>query len=298
MKEVWPSILFAFPFTVYVGVKVLGSVPGSDAGFGGMFVTMFLLAVLAAVPNDRLLLWASGAQMAATLSILLALYFAFDFGVDLLAGSLLAAPALLMSYSVRPGPLGWRLLGFALALTIGLTALATNFALTGGHVVVTGGEFVREFVFLIITQIQGIYAILTGVAGSLPLRDFFDPDYVVFGAIAVAGLLLTSLRPQTAWGDLLPAAGSPGEAGPDPDAALPDLGPDLSAALAGRSWPEPAPPVPPGVPALLGGCMAALLAVAAAYVNPGATLVLIASGIVVFFGFTIAVMRRTLPARP
>ena len=297
MKELWPSILFAFPVTIYIGVKVLASVPGTQAAFGGMFVLMFLLAVMSAVPNERLLLWSSIAQLLATLTILAGLYFALDFGVQLLAGSLLAAPALLVSYAMRPGPPGGRLFSIALALTVGLGLLATLEALVTSNVVVSAGEFVREFIFLNVTQAQGVYALLSSTTSSLPLRDFFDPDYVVLAGIAIVGFLITSLRPQTAWGDDLPAAGV---AIPDASALeVPvDLGLEIEAALVDRSLPEPAVGVPPGMPALFGGCVAAVLVVVAAFGTPGITLLLVSLGVALSLAFTLAVMRRTLPATP
>jgi hypothetical protein len=260
-----------------------------------MFILMFILAVLSAVADERLLFWSSIGQLVATVSIVGTLYFAIGFGVQLLAGSLLAAPALLVAYAVRPGPLGGRLFAFALALTVGLGLLATLEALTNAGVVVAGGEYVREFIYLNVTQAQGLYAVLTATTGTLPLRDFFDPDYVVLAAFAIVGFLFTSLRPQTAWGDNLPAAGDSPPA-PSEEEVPVDVSPDLAAALADRSVPEPAVGVPPGMPALLGGCLAAVLVVAAAFVSPGTTLLLVSLGVVLSLGFTIGVMRRTLPS--
>ncbi len=297
MREVWPSMVLAFPVAIYAGAKVLGSAPASQAGFAGMFVVMLILAILSAFPYERVLLWAAGAQLFATAFILGALYFALGFGVQLLAGSLLAAPALLVGYSVRPGPLGWRLFAFAFALAIGLGLLAADQGLTSSGVVVSAGELIREFISLNITQALGLYGLLASTGGVIPLRDFFDPDFIVLAAIAGAGLLFTSLRPQTAWGDLLPSAGAMTSFLAMEEAPV-DLGPDLASTLEGRSAPEPASGIPPGVPGLLGGCLAAVLAIAAAFVSPGVTLLLIATGVVAALGFTIAVMRRTLPAHP
>lgn len=297
MKDVWPSMLFAFPLALYVGIKVAAAVPGPLGAFPAMFGLMFVLAVISAVPNERLSLWSSVIEVAATLSILVALYFDVGYGVQLLAGTLLAAPVLLLSYAVRPGPLGGRLFAFALALTVGLGLLATLEALTTASVVVAGGEFVREFVYLNVTQAQGLYGLLSATPGALPLRDLFDPDYVVLAAIAIIGFLFATLRPQTAWGDDLPAAGASipdaGEEG-----APADLPPDLVSALVARSIPEPAVGVPPGMPALLGACVAAVLVVAAAFASPTTTLMLVSAGIVLSLGVTFAVMRRTLaPSR-
>jgi hypothetical protein len=296
MKEVWPSMLLAFPFTVYVGARVLGAVSASQGAFWGMFVTMFVLSVLSVVPNERLFEWTSVVELIATIGIVGGLYFDINFGSQLLAGGLLASPALLVGFSVRPGPLGGKLFAFALALTDGLGLLATVVALTNAGVAVSGGEFTREFIYLNVTQGQGLYALLASTTGSLPLMNFFDPDYVVLAAIAAAGLLLASLRPQTAWGDLLPAAGT-GSTDTSREETPMDVGPELIAALSDRSLPEPAAGVPPGIPALLGGCVAAAFVVVAAYASPKATLLLIVIGILVTLGFTIAVMRRAARSR-
>jgi len=296
MREVWPSILLAFPVTLYVGAVVLESVPASDGLFSGMFVALFLLAVLAALPVEPLRLWAPVAQLVLTGVMLGALYLASGWGVELLAGSILASPALLVSYSVRPGAPGWRLFGFALALTEGLGLLAVTQTLTAAGVVVTGREFVHEFISLFVTQGAGLYGLLASSGGALPLRDFFDPDYVVLAAIAAAGLLFTSLRPQTAWGELLPAPG--GTPSPPPIVGAPsDVGPELAAVLADRSSPEPAEDLPPGLPSLLGGGIAAALMVGVAFFSPGITLVMLAAGVVVALGITIGLMLRPRPPR-
>jgi len=295
MKEVWPSLLLAFPVTLYIGVVVLGSLPSTEGVFGGMFVVMLLLAVLSALPFEPIHLWASVVLLGSTIVVLGALYLATGFGIELLAGSLLASPALLMGYATRPGGLGWRLLAFAVALTEGIGMLSAARALTTAVVPVTGAEFIREFVSLNITQITGLQGLLMSSGAPLPLRDFFDPVYVILAAIATAGILFTSLRPQTAWGEPLPAAGA---TSPASEVVHPpfDLGPDLEAALLERSSPQPAfGGWPPGVLALLGGCGAAVLVVAAAFLDPGLTLGLLAVGIVVGLASTIVVMRRPLP---
>lgn len=297
MKEVWPSMVFAFPVGIYAGASVLAAVPASQSAFSGMFVAMLILAVLSAFPYESIQRWTAVTELVAAVLIVGALYFALDFGVQLLAGSLLAVPALLVGYSVRPGPLGWRLFAFGLALTVGLGLLAAAQGIVTAGAVLSAGAFIHEFFSLLGAQAMGLYGVLTATGGTLPLRDFFDPDFVLLSSLAAAALLFTSLRPQSAWGELLPAAGTmpsplPNEYAPE------EIGPEAANALAGRSLPEPAASLPPGVPGLVGGCLAAVIAVVAAFAVPGIALLLIAVGVVAALAFSIAVMRRTLPHQP
>ncbi|MCI4347313.1 MAG: hypothetical protein L3J97_01675 [Thermoplasmata archaeon] len=297
MREFWPSMLLTFPVTVYVGAVVLGVVPSSDTTFTGTFVAMLFLAILSTLPSESIHLGATVGLLGLSVSVIAVLYLAPAIGVELLAGSLLALPALLVSYAVRPGPLGWRLVAFGVALTEGLALLATEVALTAAKVVVAGDQFVREFVFLNVTQLRGIEGLLASSGGALPLRDVFDPVFVVLAAIAAAGLLIPALRPQTAWDNPLPTAGDPPAWG-EVKAREVDLGGALAAALEERSSPEPASRgLPPGFSPLLCGSVAAVLLVAVAFLSPGLTFPLLVAGIIPALAATLALMRRPIPER-
>ncbi|MCI4352731.1 MAG: hypothetical protein L3K14_05005 [Thermoplasmata archaeon] len=297
MKEFWPSVLLTFPVTVYVGAVVLGSVPSSDPAFTGTFVVMLILAILSTLPFEPIHLGATAGLLGFSFAVLALLYLLPATGVEVLAGSLLAVPALLVSYAVRPGPLGWRLMAFAVALTEGLALLATDVAMTSAQATFAGGEFIREFGSLNVTQVEGLGGLLASSGGSLPLRDVFDPVYVVLAGIAVAGILIPVLRPQTAWDEPLPTAAAPPVTRERTTREV-DLGAAFAAVLEERSSPEPASGViPPGLPPLLVGSAAAGLVVAVAFLTPGLTLPLLVAGIVVALAATIALVRRPLAAR-
>lgn len=297
MKEVWPSMILAFPAALYVGGFVLGSVAPGDLAFSGMFVVMALLAVVSTFPYEPIRLWASIGLFASIGVTLLALFLAMGTGVDLLAGSLLASPVLLVSYSVRPGSLGWRLMAFAVALTEGLGLLASDTALTAPGIVVSGAAFVHEFVALNLTQATGLGGLLMSTGGALPLRDFFDPVFVILASIAAAGILIPALRPQTAWGEALPAAGAPSSLSPTTGEAV-VLDPDIEAALEDRSEPGSATQgLPPGFSSLIYGSAAAALVVGVATVDPGLSLGTLVAVVVTAFGASMALLRRPLRER-
>lgn len=296
MREVWPGLFLAFPLAIYVGAVTVASVPSSEDLLTAMFVVLLGLALVAAVPEERLHTASSVALLGVTAGVVGVLFAAPAIGVDLLAASLLATPALILTYCVRPGSLGWRLFGFGVALTDGVGLLAADGALNAVGTPISGAGFVREFVSLNVVQLEGLAGVLNSTGGLLPLRDFFDPIFVVLAAVAAVGLFVPSLRPQSAWGEMFSTAFS---SAPPPSSEGPilGLGAALETALRQRSVPQPAlTGVAPGLLPLVGGCGVGALLVVLAFLSPGASLVLVTVGILLALSVTIAVMRRPLPA--
>ena len=296
MRELWPAILLAFPPMLYVGAVVLGSAPTASAAFAGLFVITFFLAVLSTLPDRRVRVGTTGAFILLA-AVALGSSVAGRVGADVLAGVLLASPALLLSFAVLPeGTLALRLTALGLALLDGLALLAARGAVLLSALPLTGRSFLAAFVAANVDQVKGLIGLLSSAGGALPLRDTFDPVYIVLAGISAVGVLIPMLRPEDAWGAALPVEGNP-PAGAGPSEAT-DLDPALAEELASRSQPEPPVGLPPGIPALVSGSVAAVGVVSLAFVAPTVPLLVLVVLLLAGLFAAIAASRRSHPSPP
>lgn len=281
MREPILAALFAFPVAIYVGVVTLASVAGGNPVFLGTFALTFALSVATVVQRGRVRSTATTALIAVGLASAGALVLGVG-GVDLYAGLLVAVPGLLVAYAVQPDlPVGWRIFALALALGTGLALLATRAALLAADLPATGPNFLGTFGTVVYAQASGLYALLQGTAASLPLRDLYDPAFILLGAVAAVGVFVPVLRPTTAWDEPLPTDLERARWSPDAgEEGAAELGPSLASALEHRSIPEsPAGGLPPGVVALAVATVAAGLVVALEFELPQWTLIAVAAGV-------------------
>ena len=128
-------------------------------------------------------------------------------GSEILVGALFGVPWILAGYIARTEePLGLRAVAFAVAVTWGLLLLAD---VPAGALGVTGASehFLSHFFALAGQQFSVFGGLLPGSAApALPLNSVFDAAYAALTAVAVGGLLLVSVRPQTGTGTPLPVA--------------------------------------------------------------------------------------------
>ncbi len=124
-------------------------------------------------------------------------------GPEIVAGALFGVPWLFAGYVARAEEaLGARLVVFGVAVTWGLLLLADAPVPTlGGYG--ASEHFVGRF-FALASQQFSVFGGLVpgGAAPTLPLNATFDAAYAALTAVALGGLLLVAVRPQT--GDRVP----------------------------------------------------------------------------------------------
>ena len=124
-------------------------------------------------------------------------------GPEILVGALFGFPWLLVAYAARvQDPPGIRFVVFATAVVWGLLLIADPPA---GALGVTGASthFLSHFAGLAGEQVQVFGGLVPGATTpALPLHSVFDATYAALTAVAVGGLLLVTVRPQT--GDRMP----------------------------------------------------------------------------------------------
>ena len=132
--------------------------------------------------------------------------FSGPLGFELALGILLGLPWILVGYAAGADrPLGARFLALGGALALGLMLLAARSELAVGSGAVTAESLVRQVGTVLQNQSQVFGSLVPGApTPSIPLLDLFDPVYVGLSAVAVLGLLLVSVRPQTGAGRRLP----------------------------------------------------------------------------------------------
>ena len=296
MKEVWPATMLAFPPMLYVGAVVLGSAPTASPWFATLFVVTFLLAILSTFPDPRVRVGTTAALLLLALVAVGALV-SGGVGADLIAGILLASPALLLSLALTPdAALSVRFMALALALLDGLELLAARLVVLLSPLAFTGRSFLAAFASVNVTQLQGLAGLLSSTGGPLPIRDTFDPVYVVLAGISAAGVLIPMLRPQTAAGVLLPTEDFRRPSTEEKPSESIEFEPSLAADLADRSLSEPpSSGFPPGLPPLVAGSVAAAGVIGLAFFAPGAALLVLVSGLLGSLAVAILVMRRAYP---
>jgi hypothetical protein len=262
----------AAPF-LWVGAVVLNDL--SRATFPFVIGAWGVCILLAAFSTSRKSYF-SGAELVVFGGLLLlaaALATSSPAGTDLFLGILVGVPWILAGYVARPtSSVGLRFIAYGVALTLGLLLLATPASLAAASGTVSSGTFLHGFGTLTVDQGSVLGGFSTGAAApTIPLQSFFDPVFTALTAVAVLGLLLVTVRPQTGRGVPLPMALRVRRESATERALSPAYG--FSAAQEAvffeRSAPEP--PVtawPPGLASVLAGAVGASAFLIAAYSEP------------------------------
>ncbi len=194
-------------------------------------------------------------------------------GGELAAGVLLGVPWALIAFTARPGDsLGYRFVAYGAAVAWGLGLLATPSLVATGSAGAYGHGFTVGFFQVFADQSKVLGGLVAGAAQpNLPLHELFDPVYATLTAISLLGLLLTTVRPQTGRGVVLPLAVRAFRAA-DRATRLPltyGFSPAQEAVYLERSAPQPPlTPWPPGLVPVLVGAAGAGAFLAAAELAP------------------------------
>jgi hypothetical protein len=269
-------VLLLIPAPLYLaGRFLIGFSPDSAAiPLGFALALSFGLATSLGLLRSPWLVWAG--EVALLLVVLVAILPTSPAGMggfDLAAGVMLGGPFVGLGGAWRSSnsPAS-RLATLELTLFLGVWYLAAvpSIAAQGGPL--SGLEFFDAITQVLVIQAQGLVATFTGGASTavLPLAGSLDPVFVGLAAVALLGVMITTLAPRTALDEPLPwgwAVLRRSEA--DRGTAVPpeELREGQKAVLATRSRPRtPESVVPPGAASLaLAGFAAGLLVLGAIY---------------------------------
>lgn len=195
----------------YVAVRLLVVLPTTAVGIPAAFAVGLAVALLTS-RSGRVARWGSvglGALLvAAVIATLVEPSTSAGVGSDLAVGALLAVPFVASAVAGREGEtLFFRFVAFALGLTLGIVILATYATVAAASESYTATTVLGAFGAVNVRELGGIANLVSGTgATDLPLHDLFDTTYAALGAIALLGLLLLFVRPQTGRAEPLPVA--------------------------------------------------------------------------------------------
>jgi hypothetical protein len=266
--------LFALPFAYLAGL-ILSQYPLADTGLYFGFAACAAIAGLLGLGGARSQLIAVLVDVALAIVVAAALIAFSIFGglaSQLTVGVLVALPflAAALTWRDRAG-VAHRALSLAVSIVIGTALLAARAEVEGNGTARSPGAFVQAFFTVNVNQVQGLDAIATGGPEPfLPLRAAFDPTFAALCALAAAGLLLLTLRPQSGSQEPLPVAVSlePPAARADPATMVP-FSPAQRKAFAERSVSVPPTGAwPPGLEAVAVATLATAVFLAVAFARP------------------------------
>jgi hypothetical protein len=202
--------LFALPF-VYLAGLVLVQFPLSDAGLYFGFAACATIAVLLGLGGARGQLIAVLVDVALAIVVATALIAFSAFGglaSQLTVGVLVGLPFLASALAWRDGAgVAHRAIALAVSIVIGTALLAARANVLLSGTASSPAAYVQAFFTVNVRQVQGLNAIATGGPEPfLPLRAVFDPTFTALCGLAVAGMLLLALRPQSGDHERLPVA--------------------------------------------------------------------------------------------
>ncbi|MGD0251031.1 MAG: hypothetical protein ABSB97_09150, partial [Thermoplasmata archaeon] len=269
-------VLLLIPAPLYVaGRFLIGFSPDSAAIPLGFAVALsFGLATSLGLLRSPWLVWAG--EVALLLVVLVAILPTSPAGMggfDLAAGVMLGGPFVGLggAWRSRYSPAS-RLATLEFTLFVGVWYLAAvpSVAAHGGPL--SGLEFFDAISQVLVLQAQGLVATFTGgwSTAALPFAGSLDPAFVGLAAVALLGVMITTLAPRTALDEPLPwgwtalhrSEGDRGTAVPPGE-----LREGQNTVLATRSRPRtPESAVPPGAASLaLAGFAIVLLMLGAIY---------------------------------
>jgi len=288
------AILLSLP-PLYVTVVLLPSLASGDLAVAGAFAFTVLLAGSVARPG------AAPWRITGLLAILFVAAIgvaaaaegpAGPFPLALVAGALIGLPWVASVPTWRPRvPLGFRCLALGVIVLLGLLYLADAQALQNSGTCLNGGNFVSQLGATNVAQAQGLASLFLPGPLTPPVAALFDPAFALLTGLALLGLLVLIVRPQTGEEAPLPIALRAGVA-PEPD--LPELygfSPEQRAAYRQRSRADPpGVPWPPGLDAVVVAAFASALFVGIAFASPYYAVFAVVVGLV---GAVVAVLVAT-----
>lgn len=296
MRLRWLSLVLVLPLFGYLGYRLISAFRGWDA------ITVVTFAVLVVFNVSQMVPWRgrwvslSGIWSVVVLILLvgLSLGLAGGVGLDIAAAMLLASPFLLESWiwqgDSNPGR---ALLALQFAFLDGVMIVAALDTLSASGVPATSGPLIYSFGAVNVEQLRGLYNLLVGLpVGALPLQSAMDAAFVVLGGVALLGVFVPLLEPQTGSGYALPIGDA--DRGPVTVAYSPELemarGETL-ALLRRRSAPRPPPYSKlPGIWALVASGTVTLLFVVVSLEWPTQSLL---PSFLVLGGFLVAILLMT-----
>lgn len=204
------SFALIFPLFLYLGYVMVTTFQGWDPITVSVFLALLAINAIQLVPWKGRWVSLSGLWLLVMGFVLagLAIGLSGGVGLDLSAAILLASPFLAETWiwQAHDSP-GKRVVALQFAFLDGIMIVAALHTLTANQVPVTSGNLVYAFGNVDLTQLRGLYNLLTGSAAySLPLQSAMDPTLVLLGGLALLGVFAPLLRPETGTGILLPLA--------------------------------------------------------------------------------------------
>jgi len=302
--RVWTAALL-YPAPLYAALFVLAGFSGNGIGVTVGFLLVLGFGSATALGVLRLPAWVWLGRLLFVLAVLVPLATYPGGGgawIDLAAGVVIGSPFLWLEYAWRDASSpAARVMALQSTFLVGILSLATLAAassVTGGS---SGWRFFEGLGQVIIGQIQGIDAVLTGgTPNGIPLESTFDVAYAALGGVALLGVVLTGMYPHTARDEPLPWSWVSFRPSPIPLAAASDelgLRPGQREVLVTRTRPtSPETVLPPGLGSLViaGVLVAGFIAVAVD--APSYALLLLVLGTVgALFAVALILARRLTP---
>jgi hypothetical protein len=282
--------LFLLPF-LYIAALLLPLFPHTDFGVYFAFATCLAIALILGLGGSTGQLIAVALDIVLVVLVVAALVGATTFGglaSQLTAGVLIGLPFLVsaLAWRERSG-LAHRTLALAVAIAVGTALLAAREAVVNSTGPATSTNFVQAFFTVNVSQLGGLGAIAAGLSEpDLPLRSAFDPVFAALCALAAAGVLLLALRPRSGSEESLPVAATLGSLAPrsDVDRLIPFSEAQRRAFESRSSNQPPTGAWPPGLGSVFAAAFAAGGFVAAAFLLPLYTPLLLAVGVAALLG--------------
>jgi len=130
------------------------------------------------------------------------------YGPAIFVGLLVGVPWMLVGFVARSAShVGARFVTFGLAVSWGLLLLAAAPGAIGTGGSAVASSYLSQLAATFVDQFRVFGGLLPGAAiPPLPVNQFFDPTYAFLVAVAIGGLLLVTIRPQTGARSPLPVA--------------------------------------------------------------------------------------------
>lgn len=283
------TALFLYPAPLYAGLLVLSDFWGGGVGLPIGFAVTAAVGSVTAVGLLRRALWVWVARLATTFLVLIPLALVPTGGglaLDLAAGAFLASPLLWVEYAWKDGvTAGARVVALELVFLVGIVSLATVSVPQASAPGSAGYSFFYAFAQVLVGQLQGVAALLTGGAPTaVPLESALDVVYVALAALALGGCLVSWLVPRSGREEPLPWSWT----GPTPTVERSEsdenelgLRPGQREALAGRTLPvSPSTILPPGFGAVISAVLLVTAFIVLAVGLPSLTLFILALGVI------------------
>ena len=216
------------------------------------------------------------------------------------AGVLLGLPWVASVYVWRPKePLGVRAIAFGLATLLGLFYLAAASARGGPGPSLSASAFVSQLGATIVNEASGIASLFVFGPANPPVASLFDPAFALLTGLAMLGLLVLILRPQTGDEVPLPIALEMSIAPRAELSPVYGFSPDQRAVFSERSrGAPPGTPWPPGIDAVVAAGIVTVAFVGVALVVPYDAVLGLTIALVALLAILVYTVARPAPFEP